>query len=60
MARCSRVAAYCCACRFRYRAAVKDLAHLSLHGPNLHEFGLSSVRRIPMDNPFKSLYELTP
>jgi hypothetical protein len=24
------------------------------------EAGFSSVRRIPMDNPFNSLYELTP
>ena len=24
------------------------------------EVGFSSVRRIPMDNPFNSLYELTP
>ena len=42
----------------------EGLGTLGLHEPKLREFGLeagfSSVRRIPMDNPFNSLYELTP
>ncbi len=42
----------------------EGLGTLGLHEPKLRELGLeagfSSVRRIPMDNPFNSLYELTP
>jgi 2-polyprenyl-3-methyl-5-hydroxy-6-metoxy-1,4-benzoquinol methylase len=42
----------------------EGLGTLGLHEPKLRqlatEVGFSSVRRIPMDNPFNSLYELTP
>jgi len=42
----------------------EGLGTLGLHEPKLRDLGLeagfSSVRRIPMDNPFNSLYELTP
>jgi SAM-dependent methyltransferase len=42
----------------------EGLGTLGLHEPKLRELaaeaGFSSVRRIPMDNPFNSLYELTP
>jgi hypothetical protein len=41
----------------------EGLGTLGLHEPKLRELateaGFSSVRRIPMDNPFNSLYELT-
>jgi hypothetical protein len=40
------------------------LGTLGLHEPKRRELandaGFSSVRRVPMDNPFNSLYELTP
>ncbi len=42
----------------------EGLGTLGLHEPKLRqlgtEAGFSTVRRIPMDNPFNSLYELTP
>ena len=42
----------------------EGLGTLGLHEPKLRELateaGFSSVRRVPMDNPFNSLYELTP
>jgi len=42
----------------------EGLGTLGLHEPKLRELGteagFSSVRRIPMDNPFNSLYELRP
>ena len=42
----------------------EGLGTLGLHEPKLRELGteagFSIVRRIPMDNPFNSLYELTP
>jgi hypothetical protein len=40
----------------------EGLGTLGLHEPKLRELatgaGFASVRRIPMDNPFNSLYEL--
>ena len=37
---------------------------LGLHEPKLRELaadaGFAGVRRLPMDNPFNNLYELTP
>lgn len=42
----------------------EGLGTLGLHEPKLRELateaGFSGVRRIPMDNPFNNLYELTP
>jgi SAM-dependent methyltransferase len=42
----------------------EGLGTLGLHEPKLRELGtaagFASVRRIPMDNPFNSLFELTP
>jgi hypothetical protein len=46
------------------RGPIGGLGTLGLHEPKLRELGteagFASVRRIPMDNPFNSLYELTP
>ncbi len=42
----------------------EGLGTLGLHEPKLRELateaGFSNVRRVPMDNPFNNLYELTP
>jgi SAM-dependent methyltransferase len=42
----------------------EGLGTLGLHEPKLRELateaGFSNVRRVPMDNPFNSLYEVTP
>jgi hypothetical protein len=42
----------------------EGLGTLGLHQPKLRELateaGFSSVRRVPMDNPFNNLYQLTP
>jgi 2-polyprenyl-3-methyl-5-hydroxy-6-metoxy-1,4-benzoquinol methylase len=42
----------------------EGLGTLGLHEPKLRELaaeaGFSSVRRVPMDNPFNNLYELKP
>jgi hypothetical protein len=41
----------------------EGLGTLGLHEPKLRELGteagFATVRRIPMDNPFNSLYELS-